>query len=302
MSNPPFILARYIYLTGMKSFFLLLMLFAITIFKTNKVLCQNLVDTNNMVRIEKSTFLMGLDSIHLQKDMVRFNEPASFFYEEYPAFRVTVPTFYLDKYEVSNAKYQKFVKANPKWSKTNIPDSLHDGNYLKDWNGDIYPKGKAKYPVVYINYYAANAYAKWMGKRLPGEAEMESAAKGRDKTAEFTWGNENVDSKRANYEVSHVGSAQKVGSYKHNNLGLYDMAGNVFELCADIWRPNAYQHLPINKQKVTIATGNYRVVVRGGGWNSPDVMLRTTYRQSQLMKACFADVGFRCALSIPTKP
>ena len=93
-----------------------------------------------MVFVPTGTFMMGLDSAGLQRDMRRFNQPAAFFSQEFPVIRVTVRQFYMDKYDVTNAEFKKFIAANPQWAKGRVPDSLQDGNYLKNWNGNKYPK------------------------------------------------------------------------------------------------------------------------------------------------------------------
>jgi len=249
---------------------------------------------------------MGLDSAHLQNYIQRFHSPASFFAQEYPAFRVTVVPFYIDKYEVTNADFKKFIDANPQWSKSKIPDSLQDGNYLKDWNGNKYPKLKGKFPVVYVSWYAANAYARWKGKRLPMEVELECAAKGLNDTPSYPWGNTDADTTKANYLPSHVGHPVKAGSYPPNSLGLYDMAGNVSEFCMDRWRTNDYT----NKQKFkggyvvipSLAEDKNKVLIRGGSWNSPAAALLTIHRESFPANGCSGEVGFRCAVSVPTTP
>ena len=233
-----------------------------------------------------------------------FHSPASFFAQEYPAFRVTVVPFYIDKYEVTNADFKRFIDANPQWSKAKIPDSLQDGNYLKDWDGNKYPKLKGKFPVVYVSWYAANAYARWKGKRLPMEVELECASKGLNETPSYPWGNADADATKANYQQSQVGQPVKVGSYPPNSLGLFDMAGNVSEFCLDKWRTNDYA----NKEKFKdngyvfippLAEDKNKVVIRGGSWNSPAAALLTTHRESFPANSCIAEVGFRCAASLP---
>lgn len=262
------------------------------------------VDTKNMVLVKPAIYFRGLDSARLKAAIDRYHLPADFFSQEYPEIKMYVPAFYIDKYEVTNADYKKFVEANPQWSKASIPDSLHNGDYLKDWKENNYPKGKGNHPVVYVSFLAANAYAKWVGKRLPNEAELEYAAKGtQQQPADFPWGNNDADRQKANFIQSGIGQTTKVGSYAPNTLGLYDMAGNVFEFCLDLWRKNEYAEL----KQSTIDRGFFQfsppdrhaVAIRGGSWNDDAVKLRTTYRQKIAMTDCSPYVGFRCAVSGP---
>ena len=78
---------------------------------------------------------------------------------ERPAHTVYLDAFYMDKYEVTNAQFKKFIDANPAWSKGRIRSEYHFGLYLNDWNGNDYPAGEADHPVVYVSWYAAMAYA-----------------------------------------------------------------------------------------------------------------------------------------------
>ncbi len=109
--------------------------------------------------------------------------------DEQPVHTVYVDAFYMDTHEVTNGAYQKFVLANPRWQKDRIQDALHDGDYLKHWNGNNYPRHDANHPVVYVSWYAAMAYAEWVGKRLPSEAEWEKTARGGLEGKIFYWGN-----------------------------------------------------------------------------------------------------------------
>ena len=97
---------------------------------------------------------------------------------ECPVHTVYLDAFYMDTHEVTNAQYKAFVDANPEWQKENIPEEFYDGVYLRLWEGNAYPEGEADHPVIYVSWYAAMAYAEWMGKRLPTEAEWEKAARG----------------------------------------------------------------------------------------------------------------------------
>ena len=102
--------------------------------------------SGDMVRIPAGTFQMGS------------NAPEAFI-DEQPVRTVNVAAFSMDIYEVTNAQYKRFVDANPQWQKGRIRARYHDGDYLKHWNGNRYPSGKVNHPVVYVSWYAANAYA-----------------------------------------------------------------------------------------------------------------------------------------------
>lgn len=286
----------------MKHKFVLTILLCGCVFASFNIIQPYRPDTSNMVIVYQSIFKMGLDSNQRLADMKRFNEPASYFSQEYPARRVSVSAYYIDKTEITNAEYKKFVDANPEWSKDHIPDSLQDGNYLKDWNGNKYPKSKGKYPVVYVSWFAAKAYAKWVGKRLPMESEWECAAKANSDHAEFPWGDADADSTKANFKRLHTTGPLKTGNYRANGYGLYDMAGNVKEFCLDMWYQDIYQLMSEfnvkSPHKPIFTGGGKSVVIRGGGWQSPAVELRNTYRESFPQNRCAPDVGFRCALSI----
>ena len=146
-------------------------------------------------------------------------------------YTMYIDAFYMDKYEVTNAQYKMFVDANPEWQKGNISSKYHDGNYLKSWNGNDYPSGKDNHPVVNVSWYGAMAYAKWVGKRLPTQAEWEKAARGGLVGQKYPWGN-SIDSSKANYSRN-VGDMTPVGSYPPNGYNLYDITGNVWEWCLD---------------------------------------------------------------------
>ncbi|MDE0552721.1 MAG: SUMF1/EgtB/PvdO family nonheme iron enzyme, partial [Candidatus Poribacteria bacterium] len=143
---------------------------------------------------------------------------------EQPLHTVYVDAFYMDSTEVTKAQFKAFVLENPQWRKDRIRKRFHTGDYLYDWNGNNYPDGEAAYPVTYVSWYAAMAYSKWAGKRLPTEAEWEYAARGGLVGKVYPYGN-TITPHDANYG-SNVGGPRAVGCYPVNGYGLYDMAGN----------------------------------------------------------------------------
>ena len=225
--------------------------------------------------------------------------------DERPVHTVYVDAFYMDKYEVTNAEYKKFVDANPQWQKGRIERRFHDGDYLRLWNGNNYPVGKEDHPVVFVSWYAAMAYAKWAGKRLPTEAEWEKAARGGLVGKVYPWG-DTIDATKANYGYN-VDGTTRVGSYPANGYGLYDMSGNVWEWCLDVYDSGFYSNSPRrnpiaganNIAEVLNSFSNNNLtnvsrVLRGGSWSNT---ARTRAgRQSQHNAPTYTlNNGFRCA-------
>jgi formylglycine-generating enzyme required for sulfatase activity len=212
---------------------------------------------------------------------------------------------YLDCTPVTNAQFKTFVDAQPEWRRDRIPAAYHNGDYLKHWHQDEYPPEKAHHPVVFVCWYAAMAFAQGSEKRLPTEAEWEYAARGGSAAMEYPWGNAPADPARANYAASNIGDTTPVGSYPPTGNGLFDMAGNVWEFCADEWQTDYYAHSPIdnpvaggamfaNQAFLRITT---RRVIRGGSWGGAPVNLRVAYRDSHPPTGAGPHVGFRCARS-----
>jgi formylglycine-generating enzyme len=192
---------------------------------------------SKMTLIKGPTFEMGIEKANIPNLQKIFNvNRAELFLEAAPRHRVKIDSFYLDKTEVTNADFKKFIDKNPAWQKDKIPTEFHNGKYLQDWNGHEFPKGKENYPVVFVTWYAAAAFCQTQGKRLPTEAEWEFAARGGLKDKLFPWGDEMPDKTRVNFYESNLKAATKVGSYPGNGYGLFDMAGNVWEFLADEWQ------------------------------------------------------------------
>ena len=184
-------------------------------------------------------------------------------------------------------------------------------------------EGRMNHPVVHVAWEDAKAYAEWAGKRLPTEAEWEWASMGGLENPIYPWGNESVERAydKANFwqglfpwqnkeEDGFYGSAP-VKSYPANGYGLYDMAGNVWEWCADKYRSDAYQRrnqsgVSVNPQGPSTSfdpsepyTEKYSL--RGGSFLCNDSYC-SGYRVSRRMKSSrdtgMNHTGFRCVKSL----
>lgn len=252
-----------------------------------------------MVQIPAGTYLIGTDSSKVAEIATAFGVPdhPDLIAAETPSHSVTLASFYLDQYEVTNEQFARFLKKNPRWLAKRVPKEFDNGNYLLDWNGLKYPGTKANYPVVNISWYAAVAYCRSLRKRLPTEAEWETAARGGLLGKTYPWGDAAPDKARANFGGSGIKTATPVGSYPPNGYGLFDMAGNVWEFVADEW-------LPYGSTAKTDTSGNNddsylrvttRRVIRGGSFGGAPLNLRVTYRDSHPPNGARDFVGFRCA-------
>ncbi len=226
--------------------------------------------------------------------------------DEQPVHTVYVDAFFMDETEVTNAQYKEFIDANPGWGKRRIDGAFHNGNYLKHWNGDEYPRTKSNHPVVYVSWYAAMAYAQWAGKRLPTEAEWEYAARGGLRGQKYPWWGDVIDGGRANYN-NHVKDTTAVRKYGANDYGLFDMAGNVWEWCLDEYDKGYYLRSPrenplsgaptIDWVIINFTNVKTKRVLRGGSWLNGPGVVRVANRGRFSPSNTNNSNGFRCARS-----
>jgi len=238
---------------------------------------------DDMAYIPAGEFIMGNDQVDVDAMGLRFGS-TPYYLNERPKRSVTLAAYYIDKYEVTNQQYKEFVDAMQ--GRVNIPPPAY-------WKGAVYPKDQARFPVHTVHWYAAAAYCRWRGKRLPTEAEWEKAARGID-GREFPWGNEYSADKSNNQ--SNFGGPVAVGSYEEGKspYGLYDMTGNVAE-----WVEDWYKAYPGGESHQDPKYGEGYKVIRGGGWggmghyNLP-LYYSTTHREKGIPTEGFRDVGIRC--------
>ena len=224
--------------------------------------------------------------------------------DERPPHSVYVDAFYIDRHEVTNAEYKKFIDANIEWQKDRIDPRFHDGTYLRLWTANDYPPGKADHPVNYISWYAAMAYAYWAGKRLPTEAEWEKAARGGD-----IGKSETIDATDANHG-RYINDTTPVGAYAPNGYGLYDMLGNVWEWCLDEYDANFYENAPgvppFSGGSIEDVIHHFRNiktdrVFRGGCWTDNALFVRVENPDMGIPWYASVFGGFRCVKKVPDK-
>lgn len=211
-----------------------------------------------MVSIPGGEFLMGRDD---GSD-----------YEK-PVHKISAPPFFIDKYEVTNEQYAKYIRQ----TRNNPPPHWRDGSY---------PNGEANFPVVNVTWRDAVNYCEWAGKRLPTEEEWEYAARGKENRL-YPYGNE-WKPRFSNARETDLQKPQAVGSYPDgvSPFGLFDMAGNVAE-----WTASDYQPYPGGKA----APDPDNKVIRGGAFNTYAKEQTATDRRWDRPHTSYEFLGFRCA-------
>ena len=216
--------------------------------------------------------------------------------DEMPRHQISLPSFAIDIHPVTNEQFVRFleVMGGEKDSNHNDIIRLKDSRIKRSGGKLSIESGYSKHPVVGVTWYGAVAYARWVGKRLPTEAEWEVASRGGVENSLYPTGDE-LEKTQANFFSS---DTTAVMSYAPNPMGLYDMAGNVYEWCHDWYGYNYYEvsiQEPENPQGPL--QGVYRVL-RGGCWKSLKEDLRCSRRHRNNPGTVNGTYGFRCATDV----
>lgn len=203
--------------------------------------------------------------------------------------KVYLDAFYIDRYEVTNEEYVKFLNAIGKHENYITLDSEYCRIEKTD-KGYRVKTGYERHPVVGISWYGANMYAQWLGKRLPTAAEWEKSARGSD-GRQYPWGN-TYDRNKCNVQLR---GTTPVGNYPEGKspYGCYDMAGNVWEWTADWYSSDYYENIPLMNPKGP-SVGNYRIWRGGSYLGNQGTTKCSTINYLSPEKTQHAS-GFRCA-------
>lgn len=209
----------------------------------------------------------------------------SFFKEEDEAEEVSIPSFFIDKYPVTNQQFLTFVTNNPSWRKSNTPKVFASEHYLKRWPSDlVIPEGEEQKPVVAVSWFAAKKYCEFYGKRLLTVNEWEYAS---DAASPVT-----AETVLAWYSKRNSAVA-KVGQLEANKFGVYDMHGLVWEWVDD------YASVIIQGDARS-DTSRDRSLFCGGGsvgataTNEYATFMRFAFRSSLKGSYAIENLGFRC--------
>jgi formylglycine-generating enzyme required for sulfatase activity len=243
-------------------------LIAIIVAGLQAVFCFAQAVPQNMVLIPAGSFIYGEDAAATKRLMKELRKPyqAGLYEGEVKRQTLSLPDFYIDRTEVTNAAYAEFVRVG--------------GGRPSRFAAWPQFKGPQQ-PVVGIGWSDAIAYCTWRSKRLPTEQEWEKAARSTDGRP-WPWGKER-DSKRYNGKELRRYGPDNVGRYPAGNspYGISDMAGNVWEMTASKWPSNQYE-------------GVY--VMRGGSFLNNLAEVRVTVRWAAGSEEHGAEwLGFRCA-------
>ena len=216
--------------------------------------------------------------------------------DEMPRHMIQLRAFAIDIHPVTNEQFVRFLEAMGGEKDVNNNDiiRLRESRIKRNGGSLSIESGYAKHPVVGVTWYGAVAYTKWVGKRLPTEAEWEIASYGGREDYIYPTG-ERIERSDANFFSS---DTTPVMSYRPNGYNLYDIAGNVYEWCQD-WYDFHYYDNSVqepNNPKGPLQ-GVYRVL-RGGCWKSLKEDLRCAHRHRNNPGVMNGTYGFRCAADV----
>jgi formylglycine-generating enzyme len=287
--------------------------------------------------IPSGEFAMGSEDFYPEESPVRQVEVEGFWVDERPVtaaeYRrfvretgyVTVAERPLDRADYPDADPDLLVPGSLVFRKTVGPVNLSDARNWWEYVPGAYWKkpggpgttinGRDQHPVVQVAYEDAEAYANWVGKKLPTEAEWEFAARGGLEGAVFAWGDDELPAGRPiantwqgefpwqNLKLDGHEGTSPVGSFPPNGYGLYDMCGNVWEWTSDFFAADGGGSKPCCAPPTLAGERFPRKVIKGGSHLcAPNYCLRyrPAARQSETVDTSTGHIGFRCVVRDPS--
>ncbi len=245
--------------------------------------------TPEMVRVQGGTFKMGCTSEQDNCDD-----------DEKPVHSVTVSSFSIGKFEVTVKEYLAFCNETG----GNYPEWLEKGNkyHIDTGTADYYKRkgynrNSSNLPIVGVSWNNAKAYCNWLSRktgqnfRLPTEAEWEFAARGGNKSRSYQFSGSNSVGDVAWYSGNSGGKSHQVGTKRANELGIYDMSGNVWEWCLDDMR----DYTSSSQTNPKGSTSSSSRALRGGSWDNNGRVTRVANRNRYVTDNRIINFGFRVA-------
>nr|WP_199326159.1 ergothioneine biosynthesis protein EgtB [Nostoc parmelioides] len=255
---------------------------------------QNLSSVGEMVEIPAGEFELGNDSIDALDN-------------ERPAHRVYLDTYWIDRYPVTCGEYEVFMEAggyqNPEWWSVAGWEWLQTEPVIQPLYWNHFSAATEHHPVYGVSWYEAEAYARFVGKRLPTEAEWEKAASWNDKAScrhTYPWGEDIPTPQKCNCDGLRRGlgdTTTPVNAYPagQSAYGVYDTLGNVWEWTAS-WFDGykGFQSYPYKGYAQVYFDQKHRVL-KGGSWATRPWVLRPSFRNWYHPQVRQIFAGFRCA-------
>jgi len=247
----------------------------------------SLIDGKEMVLVPAGEFFMGTNKIDDEKMHLKIGAVKPLFVDQHPSRKIFLDSYYIDKYEVTNEEYKRFL------------DSSGYDELPGHWENETYAKGTGRYPVTHVTWREALTYGLWAQKTLPSEAQWEKAARGADGLL-YPWGND-YEKGISNMDIDGARALAEVGKYPDDvsPYKVYDLGGNVME-----WTLDWYQAYPGSTYK-NPRYGKILKVLRGNAFQKSGHYFLEAYRYSFSRTEAdpndyFENVGFR-SLEYPLK-
>jgi formylglycine-generating enzyme required for sulfatase activity len=222
--------------------------------------------------------------------------------DETPPHKVRLSTFYIGRYEVTNAEFCAFlnIRRSPKKDVDSwIVTTNQEGDIYREGNSYVVKEGRENYPVTLVSWFGTSAYCEFLRDvtgepfRLPTEAEWEYASKGGKKTHHYVYSGSHDVGEVAWFDWNADGFKHPVGMLKPNELMIYDMCGNVQEWCNDWYDTHYYEDSDV--ENPTGPETGFECVARGGAFSLGLEYTRNEDRNKFKPTTLNITLGFRVA-------